>query len=138
MEYSLEGFEIPHGTAMLRRWPEMYLGTEGIAPPWRVQLLEGAVREILEGSPSEIRILLWRMNTITLAYDGAPMPVEPLSPHPRTSPTPHSTSCSSTFLSPKESASVPSQCSMPSARNSPSRPCTATIATRSSSPEGGS
>jgi DNA gyrase subunit B len=73
----------PHGITILegldpvRLRPAMYIGGEDVHPSQRVRLLEYAVSEIAHERPQEVRILLWREDAITIAYDGSPLPIEP-------------------------------------------------------------
>src|SRR5262245_23114579 len=72
----------PHGITILegldpvRLRPTMYIGGEDVHPSPRVRLLEYAVSEIAHERPQEVRILLWREDAVTIAYDGSPLPVE--------------------------------------------------------------
>jgi hypothetical protein len=68
----------PHGITILegrdpvRRRPTMYIGSEVLHPSPRVRLLEYAVGEIAHERSQEVRILLWREDAVTIAYDGSP------------------------------------------------------------------
>jgi DNA gyrase/topoisomerase IV subunit B len=66
------------GLDPIRRRPAMYIGGEDVHSA-RVRLLEYAVSEIAQGPPQEIRILLWREDAATIAYDGTLLPIEPIS-----------------------------------------------------------
>jgi hypothetical protein len=76
----------PHGITILegrdpvRRRPTMYIGGEVLHPSARVRLLEYAVGEIAHERPQEVRILLWREDAVTIAYDGSPLIIEPFGP----------------------------------------------------------
>jgi len=80
MEYNASDIEVLVGTEAVRRRPQMYIGGEDLHPSPRVRLLEYVVKEIAEERPQEVRILLWRKDAITIAYDGKPLPIEPFSP----------------------------------------------------------
>src|SRR5262245_64328267 len=73
----------PHGITILegldpvRLRPAMYIGGEDVHPSPRVRLREYAVSEIAHERPQEVRILLWREDAVTIAYDGSPLPIEP-------------------------------------------------------------
>jgi DNA gyrase/topoisomerase IV subunit B len=69
------------GVAAVRLRPELYIGAQDEPPSQRARLLELAVTEIAwEWRPQEIRILLWREDAVTIAYDGRPLPIEPSRP----------------------------------------------------------
>jgi len=64
------------GLEAVRRRPAMYIGPEDEHPSAR--LLELAVTDIAwEWRPQEVRVLLWREDAVTIAYDGRPLPIEP-------------------------------------------------------------
>jgi hypothetical protein len=73
---------IIEGLEAIRRRPALYIGAEepGRSPPRR--LLEGFVGAIANDTPppQEIRVRLWSGSAITVAYDGAPLPIEPFAP----------------------------------------------------------
>jgi DNA gyrase/topoisomerase IV subunit B len=75
----------PHGIIVLegleavRRRPAMYIGGEEVHPSPRVRLLEYVVDDIAHEPQPEVRILAWREDVITVAYDGSPLPIEPFS-----------------------------------------------------------
>jgi len=47
----------------------MYIGAD-----W--DRAECVVRDITRQRPQEVRVLLWREDAITIAYDGSPLPIE--------------------------------------------------------------
>lgn len=66
------------GLEAVRRRPAMYIGAEDEHPSPRTRLLEFVISAIAyEWRPQEVRILLWREDTVTIAYDGRPLPIEP-------------------------------------------------------------
>jgi DNA gyrase subunit B len=66
------------GLEVVRRRPALYIGTQDEQQSTRARLLELAVSDIAyEWRPQEVRILLWRQDAITIAYDGRPLPIEP-------------------------------------------------------------
>ena len=66
------------GLEAVRRRPVMYIGAEDGHPSRRARLLELAVTDIAwEWRPQQVRILLWREDAVTIAYDGRPLPIEP-------------------------------------------------------------
>jgi len=73
------GITILEGLEAVRRRPAMYIGGEEPHPSRRVQLLESVVDEIAHEPQAEVRILLWREDAVTIAYDGSPLPIEPFS-----------------------------------------------------------
>lgn len=67
----LEGLE----SARLR--PAQHIGADDQHQSPRANVLELAVTDIAwEWQPQEVRILLWRDNAVTIAYDGRPLPIE--------------------------------------------------------------
>jgi DNA gyrase subunit B len=77
------GITIIEGLEPVRMRPAMYIGAEepGRSPSVRL-LLEGLVDAVAHDTPSpqEIRVRLWSSSAITVAYDGAPLPIEPFAP----------------------------------------------------------
>jgi len=67
----IEGLEAP------RRRPDLYIGFEEAGRSRRVRLLEYVVSHITHEAPQEVRVLLWRDDAVTVAYDGKPLPIEP-------------------------------------------------------------
>jgi DNA gyrase/topoisomerase IV subunit B len=57
----------------------MYVGASEPGRPAAARLLEGLVDAIAHDTPrpQEIRVQLWSGSVITVAYDGAPLPIEP-------------------------------------------------------------
>jgi DNA gyrase subunit B len=83
------GITILEGLEAVRRRPAQYIGAEGQHRSPRARLLELAVTDIAwEWRPQEVRILLWREDAVTIAYDDRPLPIEPRArpvghvPHP--------------------------------------------------------
>jgi DNA gyrase/topoisomerase IV subunit B len=75
-----DGLTITEGLEPIQRRPTMYIGAmAGRSPSCR--LLEVLVDAIANDTPAprEIRARLWRRSAITVAWDGAPLPIEPLS-----------------------------------------------------------
>jgi len=79
MTYDVSGIKILRGLEPVRLRPTMYIGGEDVHPNPRVRLLEATVRGIVDERPREVRILLWRGDAVTVAYDGSPLPIEPVS-----------------------------------------------------------
>ncbi|WP_315779953.1 MULTISPECIES: hypothetical protein [unclassified Bradyrhizobium] len=80
MYKSQDGLTIIEGLEPIQRRPTMYIGaTSGRSPSCR--LLEVLVDAIANDAPApqEIRVLLWSGSVITVAWDGVPLPIEPLS-----------------------------------------------------------
>ena len=77
MAYNARDIEILQGLDAVRRRTAMYIGGEDVHPNPRVRLLEATVRAIVRERPQEIRVLLWRDDVVTVAYDGTPLPIEP-------------------------------------------------------------
>jgi DNA gyrase/topoisomerase IV subunit B len=73
------GITILEGLEAVRRRPEMYIGGKEVHPFPRVRLLEYVVDDIAHEPQAEIRILLWCKDTISIAYDGGSLPIEPFS-----------------------------------------------------------
>jgi DNA gyrase/topoisomerase IV subunit B len=70
---TLDGISVLEGLEAVRRRPAMYIGAEDEHPSLRARLLELAVTDIAwEWRPQEVRILLWREDAVTIAYDGRP------------------------------------------------------------------
>jgi len=77
---SQDGGTIIEGLEAVQRRPTMYIGaTPGRSPSYR--LLEVLADAIANDTPApqEIRALLWSESAITVAWDGAPLPIEPLN-----------------------------------------------------------
>ena len=77
---SQDGLTIIEGLEAVRRRPTMYIGaTPGRSPSY--QLLEVLADAIANDTPvpQQIRVLLWSGSAITIAWDGVPLPIEPLS-----------------------------------------------------------
>ena len=73
-----DGITVLEGLEAVRRRPALYIGGEDEHPSPRARLLELAVTDIAwEWRPQEVRILLWREDAVTIAYDGRPLPIEP-------------------------------------------------------------
>src|SRR5262245_54337964 len=77
MEYKASDITVIEGLEAVRRRPAMYIGGEDVHPSPRVRLLEYVASEIAHEPQAEVRILLWCKDTITIAYDGQPLPIEP-------------------------------------------------------------
>jgi hypothetical protein len=73
------GITILEGLEAVRRGPEMYIDVKEVHPFPRVRLLEYVVDDIAHEPQAEILILLWCKDTITIAYDGGSLPIEPFS-----------------------------------------------------------
>ena len=67
------------GLEAVRRRPALYIGGEEVHPSARVRLLEYVVDDIAHEPRTEVRLLLWCEDAITIAYDGSPLPIEPFS-----------------------------------------------------------
>jgi len=63
----------------VRRRPALYIGGEEVHPSPRVRPLEYVVDDIAHEPRTEVRLLLWCEDAITIAYDGSPLPIEPFS-----------------------------------------------------------
>lgn len=64
------------GLEAVRRRPAMWIGADHRSS--RARLLELAVTDIAwEWRPQQVRILLWREDGVTIAYDGKPLPIAP-------------------------------------------------------------
>jgi DNA gyrase subunit B len=72
-----QGITVLTALEAVRRRPAMYIGREEAHRSLRVRLLELTVSNIAHERPQEVRILLWREDVVTIAYDGAPLPIEP-------------------------------------------------------------
>lgn len=82
MDYKTrDGITIIEGLEVVRRRPAMYIGAEEPGRTLTSRLLEFMVDGVAHDtpSPSEIRVLLWRERATTIAFDGAPLPVEPIA-----------------------------------------------------------
>jgi DNA gyrase/topoisomerase IV subunit B len=77
MEYKASDITVMEGLEAVRRRPAMYIGGEDVHPSPRVRLLEYVVSEIAHEPQADVRVLLWCEDTITIAYDGQPLPIEP-------------------------------------------------------------
>jgi len=86
-EYGAKDIKVLRPREAVRWRLHMYIGGENESLSPRVRLLECAVRNLATG-PLEIRLLLWRDDAVTIAYDGDPLPVELIGrpvnnvPHP--------------------------------------------------------
>jgi DNA gyrase subunit B len=80
MYKSQDGLKIIEGLELIQRRPTMYIGaTPGRSPSYRLlEVLADAIANDTPG-PEEIRVLLWSGSAITVAWDGVPLPIEPLS-----------------------------------------------------------
>src|SRR5688572_30140127 len=81
MPFGPSDIEILEGLEAIRRRPTMYIGSPDRESA-SSRLLEVAVADILSTTPppSAVRIYLWASNTLSIAFDGTPLPIEP-SPH---------------------------------------------------------
>lgn len=80
MEYkTASGITIIEGLEAIRRRPSMYIGPEEPGHTLHQRLLEFAVDGAAHdsGPGKEVRVFLWAGGDITVAYDGAPLPLEP-------------------------------------------------------------
>ena len=68
---------ILEGLEPIRKRPAMYIGADRDRSVRRAALLEYVISMIADERPPEVRILLWREDTVTIAYDGSPLPIEP-------------------------------------------------------------
>ncbi|MBX3192698.1 MAG: hypothetical protein KF819_37285 [Labilithrix sp.] len=81
------GYKTAHGITVLegleavRHRPTMYIGAEEPGRSLRARLLEWVVDGVAHDTPTpdEVRVLVWRDGAITVAYDGAPIPIEPFA-----------------------------------------------------------
>ena len=73
------GITIIEGLEAIRRRPSMYIGPEEPGHTLHQRVLEFAVDGAAHdsGPGKEVRLFLWAGGDITVAYDGAPLPIEP-------------------------------------------------------------
>ncbi|MGY3587301.1 DNA gyrase/topoisomerase IV subunit B [Bradyrhizobium sp. USDA 4341] len=78
--YTMRDIEIIEGLDIIRRRPDMFIGTVEPDRSSALRLPSAVVDAIanLEPSPKEIRVRLWSQSTITVAWDGTPLPIVPL------------------------------------------------------------
>ncbi|UFX47343.1 hypothetical protein HAP47_0012010 [Bradyrhizobium sp. 41S5] len=88
--YTMRDIEIIEGLDIIRRRPDMYIGTVEPDRSSALRLPSAVVDAIanLEPSPKEICVGLWSQSTITVAWDGTPLPIVPFTPIGRTVPHP--------------------------------------------------
>jgi hypothetical protein len=77
-----DGITILEGLEVVRHRPSMYIGSEEPDHSLRSRLLELVVDGAAHDSPPprEVKIVLWREGALTVAFDGAPLPIEPSGP----------------------------------------------------------
>jgi DNA gyrase/topoisomerase IV subunit B len=68
------------GLEAVRRRPGMYIGVDETGRLTPARLLLAVVDAVAHDTPppQEIRVLLWRDQAVTVAYDGSPLPIEPV------------------------------------------------------------
>ncbi len=76
-----EGITVLEGLECIRVRPAMYIGSEEPGHSLRKRLLELVVDRVARDTPrpEELRLILWRQGVMTVAYDGAPIPIEPFA-----------------------------------------------------------
>jgi DNA gyrase/topoisomerase IV subunit B len=76
-----DGLVILEGLDAIRRRPQMYIGPAQPGRSPSQNLLELLVSAIADDTPSpkEVRVQLWRDATVTVAWDGAALPIEPFA-----------------------------------------------------------
>ena len=76
-----DGITVLEGLMAVRHRPAMYIGAEEPGHSLPTRILEFVADGVAHDTPTpeEVRILLWREGAITVAYDGAPIPIEPFS-----------------------------------------------------------
>lgn len=77
MDYKSSDITVLEGVEAVRRRPGMYIGAEVEGRSQRAGLLEYVVSDITRQRPQAVRVLLWREDAVTVAYDGSPLPIEP-------------------------------------------------------------
>jgi DNA gyrase/topoisomerase IV subunit B len=71
--------EVLEGVEVVRKRPAMFVGAPDAENPLAARVLQFVVSALVddEPKPEEVRVTRWREGLITVAYDGAPIPIEP-------------------------------------------------------------
>jgi len=76
-----DGIRVIDGLGAIRLRPQIYIGEATQEVSRRARLVEAALRNVVGDTPAPtaVRLMLWRCETITIAFDGEPLPIRSTS-----------------------------------------------------------